>query len=416
MENHKTCFVISGFGPKTDHETGRIIDLDKTFEHLIKPVFKDLHIHCFRAKDIKHSGTIDVPMYEWILKADIVVADISTLNPNALYELGVRHALRPNTTIVISESLTKYPFDINHTMIIPYEHLGKDIGVSEAKRFKKELKGLVKEVINNVKRDSPVYTYLPNLMPPSFTKKEIGLIKEAPKNQVTLSELVSDAEAAKNKMDFYTSKLLYDACLRFEPQNVFLKQRLALVTYKNAKPNAKQALLDAQKVLEDLNPEDSTDTETLGLSGAINKRLFEETGSEKYLERSLMFYAKGFHIVQDYYNGINYAYVLTLKATTTQNKLEAISFYIQGQQIREQIVEICKGLIKSKGFKDRDDMEWIYQTLAQAYLGLGMKKEMNKVLVMVTKYSKGKFDLDTFKEQNQKLVDFISNFKKKHKI
>lgn len=133
----KTCFVITGFGPKTDFETGRIIDLDKTFEHLIKPVFDDLKITCFRAKEIKHSGTIDVPMYEWIYKADIVVADVSTLNANALYELGVRHALRPNTTIVISEDQTKYPFDLNHTVIFKYEHLGKDIGVTEAIRFKK---------------------------------------------------------------------------------------------------------------------------------------------------------------------------------------------------------------------------------------------------------------------------------------
>ena len=54
MASKKTCFVIIGFGPKPDHETGRIIDLDKTFEHLIKPVFDELNISCFRAKDIKH--------------------------------------------------------------------------------------------------------------------------------------------------------------------------------------------------------------------------------------------------------------------------------------------------------------------------------------------------------------------------
>src|SRR4051812_2089531 len=108
----KTCFVIIGFGPKKDHDTGRVLDLDKTFENLIKPVFKDLKIDCFRAKDIRHTGIIDVPMYEWIYKADIVVADISTLNANALYELGVRHALRPYTTIVISEKDMKYPFDV----------------------------------------------------------------------------------------------------------------------------------------------------------------------------------------------------------------------------------------------------------------------------------------------------------------
>ena len=414
MASKKTCFVITGFGPRTDFETGRIIDLDKTFEHLIKPVFDDLKITCFRAKEIKHSGTIDVPMYEWLYKADIVVADVSTLNANALYELGVRHALRPNTTIVISEDQTKYPFDLNHTVIFKYEHLGKDIGVTEAIRFKKELKSLVQAVLKKQKNDSPVYTYLPKLKPPVFTDEELELITEKPKNQVSLSELISDAENAKNNNDFRVAILLYKACLNFEPQNVFLRQRLALVTYKNGKPNPKKALLDAENILEELNPEETTDIETLGLSGAINKRLFEKTDNKSYLEKSIKFYSKGFHIAQDYYNGINYAYLLTLKSTLVDDQYEAISFFVQSQRIREQIVTIFLNHIKQKTFRERGDKEWIYQSLAQAYLGLDKQNELKTILEKINKLSKGQFDLDTFKEQNKKLLDYIEKFKKKN--
>ena len=298
MAEKTTCFVIIGFGPKPDLATGRIVDLDKTFENLIKPVFEELNIDCFRAKEIRHSGIIDVPMYEWIYKADIVVADISTLNPNALYELGVRHALRPNTTIVISEDQTKYPFDVNHTVITSYEHLGKDIGVSEAKRFKKELKETVVEVLKNKSRDSPVYTYLPKLQPPKFDDEEVKVIVLKDDIQPSFSELINDAEKAKNNNEFKVAGLLYEVCLKFEPQNVFLRQRLALVTYKKGKPTNKKALLEAENILKDLNPEETTDTETLGLSGAINKRLFEETKDEKYLDKSIKFYSKGFHIAK----------------------------------------------------------------------------------------------------------------------
>lgn len=414
MASKKTCFVITGFGPKPDHETGRILDLDKTFEHLIKPVFDELKINCFRAKEIRHSGTIDVPMYEWIYKADIVVADVSTLNSNALYELGVRHALRPNTTIVISEDQTKYPFDINHTLVSKYEHLGKDIGATEAVRFKKELKLLVQAVLKSKKNDSPVYTYLPKLKPPVFSDKELELITEKPKNQVSLSELINDAEKAKNNNDFGVSILLYKACLSFEPQNIFLRQRLALATYKNGKPNQKKALLDAEKILATLNPEETTDIETLGLSGAINKRLFEETAKLQYLEKSIKFYSKGYHISQDYYNGINYAYLLTLKATFVKDKYEAISCFVQSQKVREEIVSICLGLIKQKTFNERGDKEWIYQSLAQAYLGLDKKKEVQNILSKINKLSKGQFDLDTFKEQNKKLLDNIKLIRTKN--
>jgi len=141
----KTCFVLIGYGVKTDYSTGRQLNLDNTYNSIIKPVLDELGVQCFRAKDLIHSGVIDQTMYEWIYKSDLVIADLSTLNPNVLYELGVRHALRPYSTIVISENDLKYPFDLNHTNINPtYKHLGEDIGVQEANRFKEELKKLLR--------------------------------------------------------------------------------------------------------------------------------------------------------------------------------------------------------------------------------------------------------------------------------
>ena len=389
-DKKKTCFVIIGFGPKTDFETGNVFDLDKTFDNLIKPAFDELDINCFRAKDIRHSGNIDVPMYKWILKADLVVADISTLNPNALYELGVRHALRPNSTIVISEDQTKYPFDLNHTLISKYEHLGKDIGVSEAKRFKTELKSLVKTVLKSNKRDSPVYTYLPELKPPIFAEEDKAVIKGKKDILPRLTELISDAENAKDNSEFWVAGQLYKVCLQIEPQNSFLRQRLALVTYKLKKPTPQKALVEAEEILSYLEPEETTDPETLGLSGAINKRLYEITKSEVYLDKAIKFHSKGFHIAEDYYNGINYAFLLTTKATIQIDKYESISYYMQSQQIRVNLIEICEKLISDKNFEERGDKHWIYQTLAQAHLGLGNDNEVKKIISKVKKYSIGK--------------------------
>ena len=132
-----TCFVVMGFGKKNDFETGRVLDLDQSYHNLIKPAVEAAGLKCIRADEIVHSGLIDVPMYEQLLKADVVVADVSTSNRNALYELGVRHALRPYTTVIIAEeTMMKSPtFDLSHIVIRQYRHLGEDIGVSEAKRF-----------------------------------------------------------------------------------------------------------------------------------------------------------------------------------------------------------------------------------------------------------------------------------------
>ena len=100
-----TCFVAMGFGEKTAFYSGkkkqRTLNLDKTYENIIRPAVRDAGFECVRADEILHSTVIDKPMYQQLLRADIVVADLSTSNANAIYELGVRHALRPRTTIVL---------------------------------------------------------------------------------------------------------------------------------------------------------------------------------------------------------------------------------------------------------------------------------------------------------------------------
>src|SRR5215210_7738604 len=96
----KTCFVVMGFGKKTDFETGRTLDLDKTYRNVIKPAVTGAGLRCVRADEIVHSGLIDTPMYEYLLNADLVIADLSTSNRNAYYQLGIRHALRPYSTLI----------------------------------------------------------------------------------------------------------------------------------------------------------------------------------------------------------------------------------------------------------------------------------------------------------------------------
>ena len=113
---NKTCFVVQGFGVKTDFTNGRKINLDASYL-VIKEAVEELELTCVRADEIKHSGTIDEPMYKNILEADLVICDLSTYNVNAAYELGVRYALRKSATIIVAESQFKNPFDFSHIVI-----------------------------------------------------------------------------------------------------------------------------------------------------------------------------------------------------------------------------------------------------------------------------------------------------------
>jgi hypothetical protein len=54
--------------PKLDFETGRPLDLDKTYKGIIKDAVTDAGLECIRADEIKHSGLIDVPTCDFSVR------------------------------------------------------------------------------------------------------------------------------------------------------------------------------------------------------------------------------------------------------------------------------------------------------------------------------------------------------------
>lgn len=415
-DTQKTCFVIIGYGQKMDYATGRELDLDKTFDYIIKPAFEELGFLCYRASDIIHSGVIDITMYNSILKSDFVLADLSTLNANVLYELGIRHAVRKNTTIIISEKELTYPFDLNHILIEPYEHLGKAIDYGEVLRFKKQLQKKVKALLNNPQVDSPLYTFFPDLEVPTFTAEEIKDIKENINEDGSLSDFMTAAEDAKNKKDYPTALQYLEKALKLNQDNVLVTQRLALITYKAEKPTKRAAFNRALEYLEDLNPLMSIDLETLGLSGAIYKRLFEVENNQDYLRKSIWFYEKGFYIGSDYYNGINLAYLFNVNALQANDKFEAIASFGNATRVRLRVKEICESHFSNSGWESRDDKVWILLTMAEIEFSIGNLKAENDYLAQLRKMESVDFALDSYNSQRGKLDKLIKSFNDKYQL
>ncbi len=181
--------------------------------------------------------------------------------------------------------------------------------------------------------------------------------------------------------------------------NTKLRQQHALCTYKD---NDLPADVRFERALSILNQCDdlagSTDQETLGLAGAIFKAQWEVFGQVQDLERSLLYYQKGLQqgTDDDGYTGINTAYLLDLIAY--QEDLQAIKSgahsasaalrRASAQQIRQQIVDalppVAVELAKrvTQPYTDPDQCEndldrlyWIYATLGEACLGLGLKDD-----------------------------------------
>jgi hypothetical protein len=453
-----TCFVVMGFGKKTDFETGRTLDLDKSYRNIIKPAVVSAGLECTRADEIPHSGVIDVPMYERLLMADVVVADLSTSNKNAFYELGVRHALRPQTTIVICEDGAKsFPFDVNHVLVRQYHHMGEGIDFDEVERFRAALTQAIRDILATKPqpKDSPVYTFLNDLTPPALAKAMQGVAEEVaktappaqpqtPAGSVVLSELMQEVDEAQAQSDFVTAKVLLtrlrkkmkEAAAQVAQQardkgvtdvkeareDPYVIQRLALVTYKSKAPSPEAALEEARTLLATLEPETSNDTETLGLWGAIHKRLWELTGNMAHLESAIRAYERGFYLRNDYYNGINFAYLQNVRAAESAKRADAaaspdeavslradaVASYVSAAATRREVLQICEGVLGSEKLTD-EAKYWVMATMAEAYLGMGDQAGADRTIADAFKIASAQWMKDSTEDQMNKLRGLLAN-------
>ncbi|MGV7197683.1 tetratricopeptide repeat-containing protein [Xanthomonas axonopodis] len=368
----KVCFVIMGFGKKTDYPSGRTLDLDATYTEIIKPAIEAAGLKCIRADEIVHSGVIDVRMYELLLRADLVVADISTGNQNAIYELGVRHALRPYSTIIMMENGGSFYFDLNHTSTLTYRHLGEDIGVREAKRVQSSLQRLAESALADPRADSPVYTHLPNLRTPVLTEEQVEeIVIESEKAEIAYFSAHDDINLQIKNGNFVKASESIREVLTLRPREPFLLQQLALSIYKSKHPSEILSLLEAWALISELKPIHSNDPETLGIAGSIQKRMWNLTKDAECLKLASELYGRGFDVRRDYYTGENHALCLNLLASQTPDDEESTYYRIDARKVREKLKVILNEIVEDPDFLERTDIRWVYASYANTLFGLG---------------------------------------------
>jgi hypothetical protein len=110
-EKQKLCFVV---GPIGHDDSDDRMHADWLLEEIIQPVFEE-HFPEFkveRADKISNPGRIDAQVITALLDAELVIADLTTLNPNAFYEIGIRHTIQKPVIHMHLEGQS-IPFDIS---------------------------------------------------------------------------------------------------------------------------------------------------------------------------------------------------------------------------------------------------------------------------------------------------------------
>lgn len=155
----KKCFVIMPFGQKTDID-GCEVDFDYVYRELIYKAVQELGVSCERCDEIIDTGAIHKKMFRGIFDADVSVVDITSLNPNVFYELGVRHALHKHVTLVIRRnSTTPIPFNIRGLNILGYDIDSED----QLERHRKRITDHIRNGLDAASIDSIVFDALDDL-------------------------------------------------------------------------------------------------------------------------------------------------------------------------------------------------------------------------------------------------------------
>ncbi|QYK07881.1 hypothetical protein [Shewanella mangrovisoli] len=159
----KLCFYITPIGEESSAERKHA---DMLLKHLVEPAFLKFGIQVVRADKIGRSGLISQQIFEHIVSSKFCVADLSFGNPNAFYELGVRHMTKLPTIQIIRKG-DKIPFDVaqGRTIVIDVSDIYTLIDRMESAKNEliEHIKNYLNPSDNNRGEDNPISIYLPSL-------------------------------------------------------------------------------------------------------------------------------------------------------------------------------------------------------------------------------------------------------------
>jgi hypothetical protein len=343
-------FVAMPFGKKRDPTARVDIDFDDIYERAIKPAAAAADVDVIRADEELNGGLIHLGMFERLLLAEIVLADLTSLNANVFYELGIRHAARPRTTIPIFATVTRLPFDQAPVRALPYK-LQPDGSLSD-----EEAESLKDALIDRLKRataesdvhDSPLFQLIKDYRGIQLAHEVTESFRDRVRQITEIRDRITELSGKPDQLDAlraieqsleplpnasaellidlllaYRSVAAWDEVVRFVGvlpreirEHVTVREQLAqALGRRNDGDDRKNAIAILHEVLTRFGPS----AETSGVLGGIYKREYDDrlaAGDDleatAALDSAIDAYAEGLESdPRDAYPGINLLTLLT---------------------------------------------------------------------------------------------------------
>jgi tetratricopeptide (TPR) repeat protein len=352
------------FGIKED------IDFNAVFRELIKPALDGAGFEVFRADEEMRAGNIRTDMFQELLLADLVVADLSIDNPNVWYELGVRHALRKRGVVQITCRRDQMPFDLLTERSVRYRTTIKSaVAIPDPQYVEDDKKKLAEVATQTIhawygRKVSPVYHLLPYLDEPDWKSLRIEearefweqyenwaerieiarrgnrpgdilvLAGEAPTRVFHLEALQKAGRALLSLGQFKFALAQYEEALAIRPKDLESRRQKCLLLGRLKKHD------DAKECIEDLIDEFPQDAESWAMRGRLEKDAWVDCWKQNgrsvvdmrreaeiesgILHEAINAYATGFRKdPAHYYSGINAVTLLHLLAHLSADDLKA---------------------------------------------------------------------------------------------
>ena len=327
------CFVVMPFGLKPDGRGGSV-DFDAVYEALLAPAIRDAELEPLRADQDVVGGMIHKPMFERLILADYAVADLTTANANVFYELGVRHAARPYSTVLVSADVEGAPFDLAPDRVLPYA-LDEHGGPANPDEDRVALAAALRAA-RAAATDSPVFQLIDELPAPQIDRLKTDVFRDQAAYSAELKERLAAARAEGvgalreierelGRLEDVEAGVLVDLLLSYRAAKGW--QEMIYLVEAMPEPLRRTVLVreqygfalnragrgeEAERVLLDVLEERGPSSETLGLLGRVYKDRWEaERGgsvlrAEGCLDQAIDAYRRGFEADwRDAYPGIN---------------------------------------------------------------------------------------------------------------
>lgn len=174
MESHfeKTCFIIMPISDYAPYENGHF---GRVYEHIIKPAVTRAGFMPLRADEVKRTNYIAIDILKRIINSEMCLCDLSSKNPNVLYELGIRQAFDLPVTF-IKDSLTDRVFDIQGFRDVAYDEKMRVDNVTQ------NIESIAETIVNTyeLKEDDEVNSLISllGIEAAKIVKKEISVDTE----------------------------------------------------------------------------------------------------------------------------------------------------------------------------------------------------------------------------------------------